>query len=381
MEQRKIRIFHIIQDDKFLDGVMNAFESEIRYDNHYFYFCKSKDYKFKWIKNVEKIKLIYTQQMAKEIFGKSEYDVVFFCSMLDYHAFKYIPKDKIVIWWAWGYDLYGSSRFINIPLYKPLTKEYVKHDNFTILQVTKRLLRMVPIWRLWRYGSKDDAIRRIDYFQPVIRTEYLLLKKIEGFHAKEFYYPGANSFKSYLTPNIPKHCNRLMVGNSAIATNNHCDVWRHIHSYIPDTINVVVPISYGDKKYGRYVNDLIGKDNPQVEFLTEMLPYNEYMDLLDSCSYAVYGVLRQQAMGAIFRCMASGIKLFLYRDSLVYDYLKNIGCLVFAIEDINKDSFLYPLTEEQAKHNRECLAKEGDRNNLIRENAIAEIQKQVEHKV
>ena len=326
MEQRKIRIFHIIQDDKFLDGVMNAFESEIRYDNHYFYFCKSKNHEFKWIKNVEKIKLIYTPQIAKKILGRSDYDVVFFCSMLDYQAFKYIPENKIVIWWAWGYDLYGKDRFINVPLYKFLTKIYVNRKNLKILPVIKSILRMIPIWRTWRLGSKDNAIRRIDYFQPVIRTEYQLLKKTEGFHAKEFYYPGANSFKSYLIPNIPKHCNRLIIGNSATPTNNHCDVWQDINSYIPDTVNVVVPISYGDKEYGRYIVDVIGKDNPKVDFLTDVLPYNEYMNLLDSCSYAVYGVLRQQAMGAIFRCVASGIKLFLYRDSLVYEYLKKIGC-------------------------------------------------------
>lgn len=375
MNQQVIRIIHIIQDDKFLDGVMRAFESDNRYENHYFYICKTKNYAFKWVKNTEKIKLLYSPEMIKEVFQKFEYDAIFFSCLLDYKVFKYIPDDKIVIWWSWGFDIYGPDRFINVSSYKPITDSYLKQKRRGLTQFLKTFVQKIPFLVNLKYGNKYKAMRRVDYFQPVISSEYQLMRQIKGFHAKEFYYPGANSFKSYIMPELPKHTNRLILGNSATPTNNHCDVWQNIKAYIPNDLNVVIPVSYGDKNYSTYIENKIEGSN--ISFLKEFMPYNDYMDLLDSCSFAVYGVLRQQAMGAIYRCVACGIKLFLYRDSIVYNYLTSLGCIVFAIEDINADSFTNPLTIEQAEQNRDCLVKERDKIDKIRESSIEEIQKKI----
>ena len=38
---------------------------------------------------------------------------------------------------------------------------------------------------------------------------------------------------------------------------------------------------------------------------------------------AVFGVIRQQAIGAIKQCLRNGIKVYLYEDSIVYKHLIN----------------------------------------------------------
>ena len=100
---------------------------------------------------------------------------------------------------------------------------------------------------------------------------------------------------------------------------------------------------------------------------------NDYYALMDTYSYAVYGVIRQQAMGNIFGCLAKGIKVFLYRDSLVYKFLKEDGFVVFAIEDMDGSSFMKPLALTEIEQNREALLKKRQYVNTIYEKAIEEI--------
>ena len=111
-----------------------------------------------------------------------------------------------------------------------------------------------------------------------------------------------------------------------------------------------------------------------MQFMKELLPVSEYFRIVDSCSYAIFGVIREAAMGNIFRCISNGVKVFLYRDSIPYKFLTNLGALVFAIEDINEMSFRDPLSNQQAIANRQCLLKDVAFVNKVREQAIGEIQ-------
>lgn len=370
---RKIRVLHIVQDDKFVDGPLNAFESDGRFENRVFLVVDSLDYKIKKIKDASRVMLINNKRMLKTLLNNSDYDAIFFYSLPNYKVFNYIPKDKIVVWWAWGYDIYGPDRFINIPLLKPKTQEIYKLAKNTCSHRIKEKLKKIPLMYRLRYGNKYKAIRRVDYFQPVIRTEYELMQGIPGFKAKEFYYPKCMDWAASLPTYSTNHQGNILVGNSASHTNNHVDVWEAIRLCIPSSSNVIFPINYGDEEYAEYLTKNIKSESSNICFLTDYLPKEEYFRLVDSCDYAVMGVLRQQAMGNIYRCMAMGIKLFLYRDSVVYKYLKNLGSVVFAIEDINEESFKTPLSREEALINKKCMDSYADFVKNVRESAIQEI--------
>lgn len=370
---KKIRVLHIVCDDKFIDGPLSCFEEDGRFENQAVMIVDSPNYNYRLIKNTDRIKLLYNKMMIKDTLGANSYDAVIFYSLPDYHIFKYIPQDKIVIWWTWGFDLYGSRRFIDIPMLKPRTQEYLNKRNSSILSKIKTCINKIPAVRLFRDGNRDKAVNRIDYFQPVIHTEYEMMQKYPGFKAKEFYYPRAHTFGSMVDGEVPPHGSNIIINHSATYPCNHLDVWSDIKDFIPSDSTVYFPINYGRVEYADYLSKVLTTKDVNIVLLKEFMPREEYFKLVDSCSYAVYGVLRQAAMGNIYHCLATGMKLFLYKDSLVYKYLTDLGCVVFAIEHIDKNSFLVPLTAEQISTNRQCLLKESLIVDRIRESAIADI--------
>ena len=103
------------------------------------------------------------------------------------------------------------------------------------------------------------------------------------------------------------------------------------------------------------------------------MPRDEYFKLIDNCSYAVFGVMRQQAMGNIYHCLCQGVKVFLYRDSLVYRFLKEWGYVVFAIEDIDEYSFSTPLNLKELEMNAKAFENQRDYVGQARSRAFDEI--------
>lgn len=375
MKTHKIRVLHFVKDDKFIDDALISFEKDGRFENECFIIVDDPEYHFKLIKNNSKIKRLYNSPMIKEELQRTDYDAIFFFSLTDYHIFKHIPKDKIVIWWAWGFDIYGPERFINIQLYKSLTINYLRNQNISLVDHIKRLLKKIPFVLCVRDGSRQKALKRIDYFQPVIHEEFRLMQKHKVFRAHEFYYPESRDFTSaLLDEDMPNGGNSILIGNSATYTNNHLDVWERIRDYIPVGTFVHFPINYGIVDYANYISDSISSNTATINFIRDFLPIDEYYEILDSCSYAVFGVLREQAMGNVFRCLAKGIKVFFFRESILYKYFTDLGCVVFAIDDVDKTSFVTPLTKEQIIQNRLGLIKESKMIKDTREKAILEMQ-------
>lgn len=377
---RKIKILHLVRDDKFIDGPVDLFEQDGRFENRCFMIANNPEYKFKYIKKTDRITICCDKKSLKRELQRVDYDVLFLYALTDYDIFKYIPNDKIVIWWAWGFDIYGAKRFLDIPLYKPLTEKYFQSLNSTLCVRIKNLISKSPIISIPQFIKKSKAIKRIDYFQPVIHTEFELMQSVNGFHAKEFYYPMAHNFTACNEEELPKHGDSIIIGNSATYINNHMDVWEKVRDYIPDTTTVYFPVSYGKPNFANYLSSKIEPKRRNVIFLKDFMPLNDYYDIVDSCSYAIFGVLREAAMGNIIRCITKGVKLFLFKDSIPYQYLKELGCEVFAIEEIDENSFKHPLSIEQAINNCHCLIKDKDYVEEVRERAINEIQERVSNK-
>lgn len=373
----KYRILHITKDDKFFDGVYNAFETDERLENKAVLEVNQVEgYQFRRIKNGERIRLVDRTGM-KAVLKLGEYDAVFFysLSMPQYDYFRWIPKDKKVIWWCWGYELYensdGTTPLIRIPLYQPLT-EALRQVLNSDAHGWKHFIK-VHLLRHIRDHKRAGIIRRIDYFQPVIPLEYQLMHKVKGFRAKEFYYPLCFTNKD--VDFAIKHLTdgSVLMGNSASETNNHLDAWDKIKDYIPTNRKIVFPLNYGHMDYADAICNRIISNNHELLFLRDFLPCDDYWQLIDSCSYAVFGVMRQQAMGNILHCLTKGIKVFLYRDSLVYRFLKEWGYAVYAIEDIDEQSFKTTLTEAELLQNAKAFAKEAEYIMSVREMAFREI--------
>jgi|GEM_PF-688043 len=382
-EERRdvIRVLHFVQDDKFIDNTREKFEEDGRFFNRYCMIVKASDFKFARVKNTQGIKLLYSIKVIKEVLDSDTYDVILFYSLPDFHVFKYIPDNKIVIWWAWGYDIYGRNRFIDIPLYKPLTRRLYQdlHKAGFLQRVFSKIGRipfLIDAIRNIKQGSKKKAIKRVDFFQPVIHIEYELMKKCKGFKAKEFYHPWRGIISS-ISPIFPEHNDNILIGHSAAFINNHLDVWERVKKYVPESSTVIFPINYGDLDYANYLANYLKASDANIKLLRDFLPVDEYYALVGACSYAILGLLREAGIGNMFKCLSTGVKLFLYKESIPYQYFHDLGFKVFAIEDIDENSFLTPLSLEDMQHNKQCVIKEFEMSNTIREQAIADIQKRL----
>lgn len=359
----KIKILHITGDDKFFDVVFAAFESDNRFENKAVMKVVNKnDYRFRRIKNISLVKLVDKKEI-RHILQTEIYDVLFFHSIHQeyYRYFHWIPKDKIVIWWCWGFELYqpiyGLPPLIKLPLYKPLTDKLLWRIHGGYVSMLKSILKTCFV-APWHMVSQKRVLKRVDYFQPVIPIEYQLMCEKQELRAREFYYPQCDSLFQINDGLIKIDDGDILFGNSQSPTNNHLDVWESIKPYLPEKRKVFIPINYlGNQKYAGEISKRINSDKHVLCFLKEFLPRDDYFRMIDRCSYAVFGVIRQQAMGNIFNCISSGMKVFLYCDSLIYRYLKKAGFVVFAIEEIDSCSFNRALTKPEIEQNADAFRK------------------------
>ena len=380
----KIRVLHVVKDDKFFDSVIDSFDSDERLENRSILVVDKPNYKFFRIKKTEKVEIIVGENSLKKHLRSHDYDVLFFHSLTfsQYHYHKYIPSNIVVIWWCWGFELYlnnnGAPPLFSVELYKPKTKKLLEQESDSFRTKLKNIIKEHFLKYYYVY-QRGQLIRRVDFFQPVISIEYDMMKNIKGFHAEEFYYP--QCFTSYQMK-IASHNSDggILIGNSATFSNNHLDVWDSVRNYIPEGRDVIFPLNYPNADYAEYLSSQIKSENHKLNIVRDYLPRDEYFNLVDSCSYAVFGVIRQQAMGNVYHCLFKGMKVFLYKDSIVYKYLKKKDYVVFAIEEITERSFREPLTKEDVTQNAFALKQEKKYIDKVRESAFEKIREQINEK-
>ena len=342
-----IRFLHIVKDDKFLHPVMSNFANYENINSQYVYFRDSrKDMRF--IRDEDNVEIYSESDAFIRRIQQPGYDVLYLHSLqINFYPFiNYIPKDKIVIWWAWGYDIYGQQilgldSFVNLDFFRKRTQDL--HSHATVSTYLKRFYAKLIIKPKLEKGRKQ-ILKRVDYFQPVCDIDYELMKQYAGLTAKKYYCEEWGNFST--GKEIARNLNpngSVLIGNSAEYVQNHLDVWDAIKQCIPTEREIVVPLSYGNLYYKGKVKEKFAQSNHNINILENFLPRDEYFKIFDRCSYAVYGTIRQHAMGNIYNALLHGMKVFFYKDSYVYKYLTKIGCVVFAIEDIGENTFTKPL--------------------------------------
>lgn len=358
---KNITILHYFTDDKFFDSASEFFDSLEGVNNIYCFYTKKKNYCFHHIHYTDKILLINNKQEYYSMFSSPEVDVIYFQSIPVgvYNLFNHIGSDKKVIWWSWGYDIYHQlgfyKAFIPINILKPITKSFLYNTLFrklrhlaTCIYITLRY----PFYLLHR----QRVLERIDYYTPVLPIEYDLLKQFNpNFKALPFMLHGGPSFYSKIELRYKTVVGNVLVGNSLTYTNNHFDVLEVLKDCtFGQRQKVIFPVNYGGDYRG---NISILKDRAQLihaeqVWLESFLGEEEYFQLFDNVTHAVFGVIRQQAMGNIFNCLRKGIKVFLFKDSVVYQSLKQMGFCIFSIEDdLNGDVLMSPLDFDCVKQN------------------------------
>lgn len=376
---KKVTILHVFTDDKFFDATSQLYDQLKGVKNLYYFYTKDRNYKFQRIKRTKIIKIINDITEYRDLFSNESIDIIFFYSLRPEfnNLFKYIGKDKIVIWWAWGCDIYYPFFFNDIAplipcnLYKPLTLKYLQEHN-KANEIRIRGIKQIFNWIRHKYLHMK-IIRRVDYFIPCLPIDYNLLKQnCFYFRAKQFPYAKSQEELSFAYHNYPQN---ILIGNSLTYTNNHLDIIEKIRNYkITSERKFIIPINYGSA-FENSPQNLISisslKEGSTI-WLTKFINKDEYLQLFDNISHAIFGVIRQQALGNIFQCLSKGIKIYLYKDSVVAKYLKEKGYFFYYIDDdLTEASLSTCLSQEKALYNYELIKKE------YNENTIKTVQKKI----
>lgn len=325
-------ILHIILDEKFTDGFISFINNHFDDTEHKFLILTSQEqmYYCKTCKNHVNVMILHKKlKDMKELLIHSYYaDKIILHSLL----IRYIP---ILI----GCKIFAKKTYV--ALWGGEIYSYRKDKKI-------------------RNAIKRRILSRVKGITCELEEDYELTKKYYNTNAQ--YFP-CMMYLSNVVENdeydvyqnrIAKEKPFVMIGNSADPQNNHFEI---IDSLVSQGIkaNYVIPLSYGDKNYGKDVAEYaINHLSGNVKILQEFLPLSEYLNILKTVDIVVYAHRRQQALGNTFHMLAYGSKVYLNSQTTTYNWMIRNGFKVFPSDNIDENFLTLPSLNEM-KNNLELI--------------------------
>lgn len=380
----KVKIANIVKDEKFIDGLFDSMALlNDKWENDYLLVRNNKPDSYKYIKNTDRIIFVPKNAILDYLVDK-KYDAVFLHSLpsLPIELIPEIDKKIKVFWFAWGWDIYQLPKekpLIPIKLMKEETQKELDKLK-TIFPSKKKTLKdyLRPLKYLFCDSPTNkvvkqyyNAIKRVDYFSGVLEYEYKLMKSVKGFRAKRVSFKYA-SLHNLENPGVTELYNghNILIGNSAASTNNHLDIIPFLKKLSLGERKIVLPLSYPNTK--DYIEDVsntyIQKFGKNTMLLKNFMPSQEYSNIVQSCSIAIFYMERQQAIGNINLALKNGCKVFLSETNPVYIFYKNLGLKIFSVQrDLVQKEIDSPLSNEDIENNRAILSKRTNKEQYIRD--------------
>lgn len=333
--QEKLKILHVIDDEKFIPYCSATFTS----DNIENVFSKSENFDF--VANTNYFHIIaihYLNRNCAQVLNKNQFN---------------IP----VIWFFWGGDGFLLGKFSNSFLF-PRTKLLFLKQSFKegFGLGIKTLLKFIIPTLADKFQYNREVIRSFDKINlvvPVMPGDYQLMKQKYDLKAPMYHLNYVNPVLDLSQPKLNTGFN-ILLGNSASYSNNHLEIIELLSKMDLGNRKVIIPLSYGDKNYGKYIyNYAKRKLGDKVICLLDFVPIEEYFKILESCSIVIMNHLRQQAVGNIVPMLARGSHVYLQGDSSLYKFLKENG---FVISLLGEMKFIRELTaEEKSRNEKQCM--------------------------
>lgn len=349
-------IIHILNDEKFSDWVIDAFEKVNPSQNVFFLVSDSNTSTFL---ADPRVKIIPKKQFLEEVIPRESDLFIFY--YLHRHSIDFLMKYRKVkfrkLWIGYGSDYYYY--LLRPPYYPTLYQEKTLkvYNHFYRPSFAKKLGLKVYQWIYFNFWVRP-AILTLDYFSPIIPNEFDLVKNVHSFSNLKnvgFTFGDLDYLFSAYTPIEQK--SQILVNNSSTYAGNHLDILATLKK-LGVTSKIILPINYGDKNYRMYLLNYCEQHfSNQAECITDFLPRRTYFTKVTQCEFVIMGHLRQQAMGNIYAVLYSGSKLFLYKDNPVYTFLKGLNLSIYTIEDLEVNPSLIenPLKYDQKEKNRQII--------------------------
>ena len=313
-----MKMLLVLTLDKFTEGMYRFFSLFFKeYEMTFIIYGPHKQYSFQadqpgtyWLDSYKNL-----NKNDKAISDVDEYDMLVFCGL-------YGSEDLFLKWGLgnlkktyiqfWGSDFY-DFRKQQRSLKKRLHSMYKRY----IINNAAGVINLIP-------------------------KDYSELCKLFHPKGKHFVAPVCDEgkdisiIKSLAGSQKSEHPIRILLGNSATETNQHIPVIEAIRRFKDEDIEVVCPLSYGDEAYRNTVIDK-GTELLGSKFvpLTAYMDKAEYYEIISQCRIAVFNNDRQQAMGNINAALALGCKVFIRRDTSMWQIFHDERkMLIFDIDDV-----------------------------------------------
>lgn len=226
-------------------------------------------------------------------------------------------------WVIWGADLYAYK-------YQKGWKKKIKY--LFISRIAKKVGHMVTYIK----GDYENAVR---WFGS--KAEY-----------HECFMYKSNIFKEYSLPESSDNVINILLGNSADPTNFHQEIFSKIQRVNDKNIKIYVPLSYGDELYAKEIIK-VGREffDKKISFITEIMPFELYLDFLAKIDVVLFNHPYQQGMGNTITLLGLGKKVYMRSDVTQWKLFKDLGISVYDIEQFD----LTDIKNNQLELNKEIV--------------------------
>lgn len=226
-----------------------------------------------------------------------------------------------IVWIAWGGDLYQKEKKRNLKnsITVAIKKEFIRNLRFFV-----SIFDPDASYFKENYKSKAKVFN-----SSYVGGCYLDLYK------KDFEYIDiVEKYKRGESINI-------LIGHQANPELNHLRVLKQLQPYKNENIKIYIPMNYGDKSNSQAVEacakELYGE---KAVILKEWMSLDEYDKLLADIDIAVFDTTRQIGLGNINKLIYMQKKLFMFPNSVMYNYYTSNKVCIYDCTTIGKISFI-----------------------------------------
>lgn len=377
-------IIHIIPAEKFVDRAIQLFEKAVPKQNVFYIFSQEANgtdldlVKSKESKYVIKIPFD-TKWWKKGFIDFKKYKHIFLHNLYSpqniYFARK-TPKALIKHSMIWGHEFYGFKPFWNKENCGKLTSKL--NDQLQATNESSNDGKKIPnknkfqylVNRSWKLltdkeysvckptvANRREAFKASNFIHTHVKTDFKNVQKTFELNAKwsNFSYYTVEDYE--FNQSIPSP-NKILVGNSATASNNHLEVFQICKKKLKNnSFEMICPLNYGDKNYAHEIEkqgELLFDNS--FNALRNFLPLEEYNNIQSACGIVIMNHYRQQGAGNLIASLLFGAKVFMNKRSPLYQHFKQLGLHIYDVEkDLNQNQLTSNLEKQEIEQNRAIL--------------------------
>lgn len=352
----KSKIVHIHTDLKFVE-ISKIFNCD-KFENINIIITDTNNYKWDNTENF----FVFTK--SKRSLGR----IISFCEDVDMvvlynlnfvkcYIANNLPKKIPILWRFFGSELYGK-----IPeyVYSSYTLSFKNNQNKNNYIRNKIKIYGSRIKQFIKYNTtyKNEfrrAVCRCNYFLGVSKKEYDFLKERFSTIPSFIQYPFSaitNNYKIQLLKS-----DLIIIGNNRSSYNNHYDILEIISKLnSPTRYSFLLFFNYGP--IDTYSEDIKAKalEIKGVTILEEFLTKKDYSAKYVQAKAFIMNGYRQMAMNNILNGIRFGVKIYLNKKNIIFDWLIDEGFLIFSIDEfisdykinninLSKDEILHNITQ------------------------------------